>query len=109
MVVLAVRALVSLGYSPWHNLLNLTDEEVRDLAKSVGDLPSGGDKELTGSLNSPEFVLLHLSIMACFFAVVPFCLCPSPTGPQTHSLGTATMLRKDLKRLTLTSNCEIKD
>ena len=37
------RALVSLGHSAWCNLINLTDEEMRDLPKSMGDLPSGGD------------------------------------------------------------------
>lgn len=108
MVALVVRTLGSLEHSPWHSLSNLTDEEVRLLPRGVGDLPSGQDQELTGSLNSP-LSFLHLSILTCCFAVVPFCQCPAPAGSQTHSTGIAAMLRKDLKDLALTSNCEIKD
>lgn len=105
-MALVVRTMVSLERSPWHSLTTLTDEEVRLLPRSVGDLPSGQDQELTESLNLP-LSFLQLSIMTCCFAVVTFC--PSPAGPQTHSISVAIMLRKDLKDLTLTPNCETKD
>lgn len=108
MVALVVRTMVLLEHSPWHSLTNLRDEKVRLLPRSVGDLPSGQDQELTASLNSP-LPFLHVSLMTCCFAVVPFCQCPSPIGLQTRSTGIAVMLREDPTDLTLTSNCEIKD
>ncbi|KAK4826066.1 hypothetical protein QYF61_005025 [Mycteria americana] len=48
-VVLAVRALVSLGHSPWHNLINLTDEEF--ILRFWGAVLYIGPKQRNGNAN----------------------------------------------------------